>query len=374
MFIMVDVAFMVGHDDDVVLDPTTDRRRSSRSARTSRFTGLQSDLAIVECIQQSFPHLSISTLRTVEELLATEAKVVVVISYLTQPSYSWYSSFFEALHTLEARGVTVYPRADFKEHISAKACYMRTLQSVPVVVCPTRVLDRANCVDASGELQPALLDAQLCQALTELRMLRVPDAPPHGLRLVTKPSNADGGFGVAFWEVPRVTPPAGEVDSAAPAPATEPAQASVDENVDAQHATVAGAPACGAGDDLHLVSRLQCGAMLTCGCDLPAVTAAAASSGNDGAEHGQAQHGGKESAFFRYVRDVAFASARPHLLLQPLVPQLAHNFEIKIYFLRRTLFYAALTYGKERLLAKVPQPRRPEFAPSHVHLPSPPIR
>ena len=44
----------------------------------------------------------------VEELLATDAAVVVVISYRTQPSYSWYHSFFAALRTLEGRGVAVY--------------------------------------------------------------------------------------------------------------------------------------------------------------------------------------------------------------------------------------------------------------------------
>eukprot|EP00966_Prymnesium_polylepis_P142054 3280661-Prymnesium_polylepis.1 len=117
---------------------------------------MQSDLAIVECIGRRFPHLQISTLRTVEELLATDAAVVVVISYRTQPSYSWYHSFFAALRTLEGRGVAVYPRADFKELISSKACYMRTLQSVPVITCPARTLDRAECVDPAGALQPSL--------------------------------------------------------------------------------------------------------------------------------------------------------------------------------------------------------------------------
>ena len=55
-------------------------------------------------------------------------QVVLVLSYLTQVSYGWYAEFFRTLKTLEARGVAVYPSADFKEFISSKASYMQLLQ------------------------------------------------------------------------------------------------------------------------------------------------------------------------------------------------------------------------------------------------------
>ena len=35
-----------------------------------------------------------------------------------------------------------------------------------------------------------------------------------------------------------------------------------------------------------------------------------------------------------------------------MLPQLAHHFEVKIYFLRRAPFLAALSYGKEKLVAQ----------------------
>ena len=94
------VAFMTGHDDDVVLDPSI--QRLSRATRDSRWRGMQSDAAIVDAVATSFPHLTISTVTTVEELLATDAEVVVIISYRTQPSFAWYATFFEALRTSRA--------------------------------------------------------------------------------------------------------------------------------------------------------------------------------------------------------------------------------------------------------------------------------
>ena len=50
----------------------------------------------------------------------------------------------------------------------------------------------------------------------------------------------------------------------------------------------------------------------------------------------------------------------PHLPLPypTLLPQLAHHFEVKIYFLRREPFLAALSYGKEKLVAQARGDRR----------------
>lgn len=69
------VAFMVGHDDDVVLDPQTALKRPGRHRRSSKYAGLQSDRAIVQCIRQRFPQLKSSTVCSVEELILTKAKV-----------------------------------------------------------------------------------------------------------------------------------------------------------------------------------------------------------------------------------------------------------------------------------------------------------
>ena len=67
---MTDVAFMVGHDDDVVLDPSVPR---GAKRATSRFEGMQSDAAIVAAVTANFAHLRVETVTTVEGLLATEA-------------------------------------------------------------------------------------------------------------------------------------------------------------------------------------------------------------------------------------------------------------------------------------------------------------
>ena len=102
------VAFMTGHDDDVVLDPRVASELGRASAsRTSKWKGMQSDLAIVEVVRTSYPQLQVETVQTVEQLLATKAEVVVIISYKTQMSFAWYSAFFAALRALEMRGTTV---------------------------------------------------------------------------------------------------------------------------------------------------------------------------------------------------------------------------------------------------------------------------
>lgn len=67
-----DVCIMVGHDDDVVLDPRlfASRPRNSKS----RWEGKQSDMAIAESMLAQFPHLRANFARTNEELLATNAQ------------------------------------------------------------------------------------------------------------------------------------------------------------------------------------------------------------------------------------------------------------------------------------------------------------
>ena len=75
---------------------------------------------------------------------------MLVLSYLTQVSYGWYAEFFQTLKTLEARGVAVYPSAEFKEFISSKASYMQLLQEQGRRVCPTQILHRSECVGVSG--------------------------------------------------------------------------------------------------------------------------------------------------------------------------------------------------------------------------------
>ena len=81
---------------------------------------------------------------------AVAPQVVLVLSYLTQVSYGWYAEFFRTLKTLEARGVAVYPSAEFKEFISSKASYMQLLQEQGRRVCPTQILHRSECVGVSG--------------------------------------------------------------------------------------------------------------------------------------------------------------------------------------------------------------------------------
>ena len=194
------VCIMVGHDDDVVLDPRLFASRP-RNAK-SRWEGQQSDMAIAQSMLAQFPQLRATFARTNEDLLATDAKVilcadterpgpvsrahteaqgssargrhhctyairvpasgapyvpcavapqvVLVLSYLTQVSYGWYAEFFQTLKTLEARGVAVYPSAEFKEFISSKASYMQLLQEQGRRVCPTQILHRSECVGVSG--------------------------------------------------------------------------------------------------------------------------------------------------------------------------------------------------------------------------------
>ena len=143
------VCIMVGHDDDVVLDPRLFASRP-RNAK-SKWEGQQSDMAIAESMLAQFPQLRATYARTNEDLLATDAKVVLVLSYLTQVSYGWYAQFFQTLKTLEARGVAVYPSADFKEFISSKASYMQLLQEQGRRVCPTQIIHRSECVGGGGE-------------------------------------------------------------------------------------------------------------------------------------------------------------------------------------------------------------------------------
>ena len=237
------VAFMTGHDDDVVLDPrVASELGRAAGRRSSRWRGMQSDLAIVDAVRTGFPQLQVETLQTVEELLATDADVVVIISYKTQPSFAWYASFFDALLTLESKGTTVYPSAAFKEAISSKARYMKLLQAGGLPMCPTAFLERADCVGEDGvTLVPSLVETHLSTALLSLGLLRPPPAAlaehgdsagssstlaprrddrtisRSGFHLVTKPSNADGGFGVAFWEAPADGPRAQSERVAVPA-------------------------------------------------------------------------------------------------------------------------------------------------------------
>lgn len=62
---------MVGHDDDIVLDP---RVPAPYRNRESRWAGLQSDIAIVEAIKDRFPKLSIDIAYTLEEILSKTAE------------------------------------------------------------------------------------------------------------------------------------------------------------------------------------------------------------------------------------------------------------------------------------------------------------
>ena len=67
------VCIMVGHDDDVVLDPKLYASRP-RTAKSS-WEGKQSDVAIAESMIAQFPQLRATYARTNEDLLATDAKV-----------------------------------------------------------------------------------------------------------------------------------------------------------------------------------------------------------------------------------------------------------------------------------------------------------
>lgn len=396
----LDVAFMIGHDDDVVLDPKVGGGRRRADTRCSRWKGLQSDAAIVSAICASYPALTTTTISTVEELIATDAPMVVILSYKTQPSFTWYSNFFDALRGLEARGTTVYPSCDFKQLISSKASYVRLLQASELPICPTEILDRAECVDETDALSPALVEARLSTSLRALQLLPAESAAPAPggsalapLRLVTKPSNADGGFGVAFWEAAATSPAAavhGEenaslqraagTDGAMPAPCRA---AEEEEEAFAVAEGAGGAP---------LVRSMKLRMLLNAGCNLPLppslgvaeppVVAAAPSNkrqrrqagasappptasggggcarsadgangdGNRGGNGGGGDRRGSDAgAFLEYLLAIGFVGNRPHVLLQPLVPQLAQHFEIKLYFLQRQPFYASLTYGKEQL-------------------------
>ena len=381
---------MVGHDDDVVLDPhVTQQLGRAAASRSSRWAGMQSDLAIVDAVTNGFPQLQVEVLQTVEELRATAAEVVVVLSYKTQPSFAWYASFFEAMRALESRGATVYPSADFKETISSKARYTKALKAAGLPMCPTEFLERADCVADDGTLLPSRVNAHLETALTSLGLLLhdAPSAaaaaasaasPNPSFHLVTKPSNADGGFGVAFWEA--------AAQSASHSPAQPPgesaaADVSSAENDDVQRASTGataspspasvegaatpatlgiGAVRCGDGvEPTPLLDSLRLGAMLNNGCDVTEGKSAGGEGGGEGGGGGGGGGGGEEkeeSAFLHYLRTVGFVGSRPHVLLQPLVPTLAQNFEIKIYFLKRQPFYASLVYGKEQLMAKVARP------------------
>ena len=163
--------------------------------------------------------------------------------------------------------------------------------------------------------------------------------------LVTKPSNADGGFGVAFWQSAGAT--AAEAGAEGGAPAAQAEQGAA-ENADVQAAASAAPPsavACG-GAVTPLLDSMRLHTMLSAG------NAGFSSEGADSV----AASAATPSAFCSYLRTVGLLGCRPYLLLQPLVPQLAQNYEIKIYFLQRKVFFASLVYGKEKLVAKVVRP------------------
>ncbi|EOD25118.1 hypothetical protein EMIHUDRAFT_100849 [Emiliania huxleyi CCMP1516] len=274
------VIFLIGADDDVVLDPRlAERRRRARTSAAaapppaaSRWAGRQSDEAIVACVGERFAELEVCVARTPEELLRSNAEAVVVISYLTQTSFAWYARFFDALRELEARGTKVYPSAAFKQLVSSKADYLLLLERTGLPVCPTRLLGQAaltepatsSATDGSAggsRADPVALEAALRSSLSELGLLSTREGGRPSLasrryapfQLVSKPSNADGGYGVAFWL-----------------------------------------------------------------------------GGGEAAAEGEA----------------AVAE----------VPSVAMHYEVKLYFLRRQPFYAALVYGKESVVARVARP------------------
>ena len=70
------VCFMVGADDDIVLDPRVDLQLGKRQRkRSSRFAGKQADVAIVESIREQFPQIDGYVVREIEELRSTDAEV-----------------------------------------------------------------------------------------------------------------------------------------------------------------------------------------------------------------------------------------------------------------------------------------------------------
>jgi len=332
------VAVLVGHDvrrcplpathrssltrarslqDDVVLGPTGDSA-ADRRERSSRWAGMQSDRAIVAAMRAAYPSLNVSVIDTVEQLRATDAEVVLVVSYKTQPGYGWYARFFGAMRELEARGVTVYPSADFKECISCKGTYARLLQAAKLPLCPTEVVDRSECTDAAGEVDPRRMAARMQGALHALGLASA--AAPGGggggdddggsgggsvaaaaaaarrLRLVTKPSNADGGFGVAFWEAGEGGGAPAGASKRAPEGDAAAEDEAVAENVGLQAVPAPEASACaggvrgggegdaGGGEGAALLRSLQLRCLLTCGCEMPAglVAADEAASGDGG--------------------------------------------------------------------------------------------
>eukprot|EP00965_Chrysotila_dentata_P068387 2261872-Pleurochrysis_carterae.AAC.1 len=262
------------------------------------------------------------------QIASSFLQVVLIISYHTQPSFAWYGSFFAALRALEARGVAVYPRADFKELLSCKGNYTQLLQRAGLPICPTAVLERAACVDGGG-VQPTLVEASLAQALDTLGLLAPIAAAPndHGGRqgddhggcqgdggdygtadnhrsggaridddeegkigvgldggvrpfqLVSKPSNADGGYGVAFWAYDGAC-----ADSCAAESARAP----------------------NAERHRSLLDGLRLQAMLTCGCDVPSLDESPAHAATP--VHGR--------PFMRYLQE-ARAAGRA-LLLPPV--------------------------------------------------------
>jgi len=358
------VVFLIGADDDVALDPKLAHQRQKQRGGgppppASRWAGKQADLAITAAVTERFPSLECRTARTPDELLSSGADVVVIISYLTQPSYAWYASLFDALQTLEARGVDVYPRAEFKRLISCKSEYLEALHRAALPTCPTRVLRHAELVDEVGAVQESLVEAALQRSLRDLGLL-VPRAAPLSpcgdngssagaaalapamapFRLVSKPSNADGGYGVAFWM-------GGGSETAAD----------------------------GGSSTLPLLSSLRLGAILTCGCDLPSLRppplpprrasrgASRRSSKADDPPAAASPSAATDAPapverppFLRYLDSVGLSDGRPHVLLQPLVPLLSRHFELKLYFLKREPFFAALVYGKEAVVARVARP------------------
>ena len=336
------VIFLIGADDDVVLDPRlAERRRRARTSAAaapppaaSRWAGRQSDEAIVACVGERFAELEVCVARTPEELLRSNAEAVVVISYLTQTSFAWYARFFDALRELEARGTKVYPSAAFKQLVSSKADYLLLLERTGLPVCPTRLLGQAaltepatsSATDGSAggsRADPVALEAALRSSLSELGLLSTREGgrpSPASRRyapfqLVSKPSNADGGYGVAFW--------LGGGEAAAEG---EAAVAEVAEEEE--------------GPSLPLLSSLRLAAVLTCGCELPQLTGGTAaappparrpptrravrvSRGRGEGEGGGGEAGRRRYPFQRYLETVGLSDGRPHVLLQPLVPSVA---------------------------------------------------
>ena len=208
------------------------------------------------------------------------------------------------------------------------------------------VLQRDEVVDAHGEVCPARLEGGL-RVRCGARPAGASATPRAPFQIVSKPSNADGGFGVAFWSGKLPAPTAGDGGVAAD-----------DENAnqqrsDAPAATAKPEAAADAPSETGVLPTLRLCALLTAGNQAGVEARKLCETPSDGADNGGG--GGGSGSFCAYLRTVAFADARPHLL-QPFLPQFAHHFEMKIYFLRRELFFASLTYGKEKLVAKVARP------------------